>query len=125
MNKCVATGNKITRRDGSKYIVIVKGDVNGDGIIDIQDMITINNYRLYNTENNLEEVYKLAADVNDDKEIDIQDMIVINNYRLYLTSFQEVLMKVKLKLYKKNYLIVKNILNYFNKNMKLYFKKIK
>ena len=87
MNKCVATGNKITRRDGSKYIVIVKGDVNGDGIIDIQDMITINNYRLYNTENNLEEVYKLAADVNDDKEIDIQDMIVINNYRLYLTSF--------------------------------------
>ena len=81
------TGTKIMLNGEEKYIVVVKGDTNGDGIADIKDMIKINNYRLYGTITNFEGIYQDAADVNKDGSIDIKDMIRINNYRLYGTEF--------------------------------------
>ena len=81
------TGSKIMLDGEEKYIVVVKGDTNGDGIADIKDMIRINNYRLYGTITNFEGIYQDAADVNKDGSIDIKDMIRINNYRLYGTEF--------------------------------------
>ena len=81
------TGSKILLNGEEKYTVIVKGDTNGDGLANIKDMIKINNYRLYGTITNFEDVYQDAADVNKDGSVDIKDMIRINNYRLYGTEF--------------------------------------
>lgn len=70
----------------AKYTAIVVGDTNGDGNANVKDMVKINNYRLYGTTTNFEEIYQKAADVNKDSKIDVKDMIRINNYRLYNTS---------------------------------------
>ena len=47
---------------------------------DLEDMIKINNYRLFETTQNFEKEYQMAADVNGDGEKDLQDIIKINNY---------------------------------------------
>ena len=77
------TGSKIVSNNEVKYIVVIKGDTNGDGDIDfINDIIRINNYRLKKI-NDLTEEEKLAGDINDNNKIDfIDDIIKINNYRL-------------------------------------------
>ena len=81
------TGSKILLNGEEKYTVVIKGDTNGDGLANIKDMIKINNYRLYGTTTNFENIYQDAADVNKDGSVDIKDMIRINNYRLYGTEF--------------------------------------
>lgn len=86
----VGTGMTVQILDGEKeignYTAIIKGDTNGDGEANIKDMVKINNYRLFGTITNFDEIYQEAADVNNDKKINIKDMIRINNYRLYGTE---------------------------------------
>ena len=82
----IGTGYKIKIPEANQeieYIAIVIGDCNGDGNANINDMVKINNYRLYGTTLNFDELYQKAADVNEDGKIDIKDMVRINNYRLY------------------------------------------
>ena len=84
--KVIGTGNKVVITLGEEtveYIVVVKGDVTGDGQIDfINDIVAINNYRLGKSENVTEEE-KLASDIDGNGIIDfIKDIVAINNYRL-------------------------------------------
>lgn len=57
------------------YVVYTKGDANGDGIVDSQDIVlAINKYLDENTPINF-----IAADVNEDDVIDSQDIVAIQN----------------------------------------------
>ncbi len=88
----IGTGMKIiiSKDDNliGNYNAIILGDCNGDGKSDIKDMVKINNYRLYGTTNDFDELYQKASDTNKDGKIDIKDIVRINNYRLYGTKFE-------------------------------------
>lgn len=87
----IGTGMRVQIKENENlvgnYFAIVVGDCNGDGESNIKDMVKINNYRLYGTTTNFDEIYQEASDVNKDGKIDVKDMVRINNYRLYGTEF--------------------------------------
>ena len=60
--------------------VVVKGDANGDGIVDVSDYIGIANYIMGNIPAGFNEQ---AADVNGDGIIDVSDYIGVANLILY------------------------------------------
>ena len=60
------------------YIVVVKGDVNGDGLIYATDYVCIKNYIM--GKKKLEGAYLRAADINNDNNIYATDYVKIKNY---------------------------------------------
>ncbi len=60
--------------------VIVTGDVNGDGVISITDLVQINNHLLKKAE--LSGAAAIAADVNADGTVSITDLVLVNNHLL-------------------------------------------
>ena len=85
----VATGMRILQKSNNEeiFVIVVKGDVSGDGQIDfISDIVPINNYRLGKS-NELTKAQQLAGDINEDGKVDfISDIVSINNYRLGKTE---------------------------------------
>lgn len=75
----VVTGDKIIRNK-TEYTIILKGDIDCNGKIDIDDMFKLNKYRLGKQE--LTDIEMLAGDANEDGKVDIDDMFLINKYRL-------------------------------------------
>lgn len=72
----VATGDIVETQNGEKYVLIVKGDVNKDGEVNIKDVVKMRKYLL--VKNNLDENEKFAADTDlDGKAINIKDLIKI------------------------------------------------
>lgn len=76
----VTTGCKVETNDGENYIIIVIGDCNGDGQVDIKDILSINKHRLNIVSLTMES--SLAGDVNVDGQSDIKDILQINKFRL-------------------------------------------
>ena len=60
------------------YIVVIKGDVNGDGLIYATDYVKIKNHIM--GKQKLEGAYLRAADVNNDNNIYATDYVKIKNY---------------------------------------------
>ena len=60
--------------------VLIYGDVNGDGMINISDLIKVRNHIL--KDNLLTDLFALAGDVNRDTIINISDLIKIRNHIL-------------------------------------------
>ena len=75
----LTTGMKAAIMDGSQvvkdYIIIVTGDTNGDGKINITDMIAVKACSLKKSD--LTGAYEKAADVNGDGKINITDFIKV------------------------------------------------
>ena len=75
----VTTGNKTVT-----YKVVIMGDITGDGIVDISDILQANKHRLKRI--TLENEYFKAGNVTKAKEgeedINLQDIFAINKYRL-------------------------------------------
>lgn len=70
----IATGDILQMESGQEYKLIVKGDVNSDGVVNIKDVIELRKYLLM--KNNLNEVEQLAADTDlDGKTIGIKDLV--------------------------------------------------
>lgn len=70
----IATGDILQMESGQEYKLIVKGDVNYDGVVNIKDVIELRKYLLM--KNNLNEVEQLAADTDlDGKTIGIKDLV--------------------------------------------------
>lgn len=76
----VTTGSTVEIADGTIYTIIVKGDANGDGKADVQDIFTINKHRLNIASLTVE--YILASDIDENNLADVQDIFKINKYRL-------------------------------------------
>lgn len=70
--------------ESNRYIIILKGDVDFDGDVDVDDMFEINKCRLGNIEFN--KLQKMAGDVVEDSLIDVEDLFQINKYRLGVIS---------------------------------------
>lgn len=72
---------KITLGNESKeYEIVVRGDVDGDGYVNLDDMFEINKHRLGKV--TLTGAKLKASDVNGDGKSDLNDMFKINKYRL-------------------------------------------
>ena len=70
----LATGDILTTETGDEYIIIVPGDINKDGKVDLKDFIKMRIYLLL--ENNLDDIEKVAADCNlDGQVIGVKDYI--------------------------------------------------
>ena len=85
-NEFIATGDKLEILDqlGKKmdeYSIIVLGDVDGDGILSLFDIMKVANY-IYINNNILSDVYLYASDYNKDKNYDLKDIMKIA-YDLY------------------------------------------
>ena len=81
------TGTEILLNGETKYIVAVKGDINGDGKAGdfIEDIIALNRYRINGT--GLTTAQIIAGDINNDGSIDfIDDIMQINRYRIGIIS---------------------------------------
>ena len=80
----IGTGTLVTVKDGTEVIAefeaIVYGDLNNDGVANIEDIFIVNKVRLKNSV--LQGAKAVAADVNLDGAIDILDIFKINKYRL-------------------------------------------
>ena len=63
-----------------EYILVVRGDTNGDGDANFSDMLKINKHRLEKVL--LEGAYLRAGNVNTDEVANFRDMLKINKYRL-------------------------------------------
>ena len=73
-NNIICTGDKLVTQTGEEYILIVAGDLNRDGDVNIKDMVKMRIYLL--EENNIDEIEKIAADTNiDEKTITIKDFV--------------------------------------------------
>lgn len=69
-----------------KYVVVKKGDVNGDGFVKATDYMTIKNYIMGIS--TLSEVQKKAADVNKDGTIRATDYMTIKNYIMNVSKIE-------------------------------------
>lgn len=79
----IKTGQKVIigeESNSSTYTTVVLGDVNGDGAINIRDILRINRHRLKRIQ--LEDEFLKAGDVNKDEVLNIKDILKINRYRL-------------------------------------------
>lgn len=74
----VTSGNVGTGMVIDNYVIIVKGDVTSNGIIDISDVIKIADYT--RNPSILTNAEKEAAEVTKDNKIDISDIIKIDDY---------------------------------------------
>lgn len=88
----VGTGNRLAVYENgtlkAAYDVVVYGDMNGDGTIDILDMIRLNRHIL--GVSRLSGAYLQAADVNRMNDgADILDMIKLNRHILGLSTIQQ------------------------------------
>lgn len=81
----VATGDVVDVYNSSdskiaSYNAVVKGDVNGDGAIDILDIVKIKNQMLGNSE--LKGAYMSAADIDNNGSVDLMDIVKAKNMLL-------------------------------------------
>lgn len=73
----VGTGSSVMIKindDVYKYTIIIYGDVIGDGVLNLFDVMKMANY-VYVSNDSLKGVYKDAADYNNDKVYDIKDIM--------------------------------------------------
>ena len=71
----IATGDILTTSAGDKYTLIVTGDMNKDGKVDLKDLIKIRKSIL--DDSNLETNEGLAADCNSDGKINLKDLVKV------------------------------------------------
>ena len=79
----IGTGYRVILRDSKRKIVdevyvVIKGDVNGDGVVNSTDLTTIVNYVRGRT--TLTQYQFLAGDVNCDGVVNMNDRTIINNF---------------------------------------------
>ncbi len=80
-NGIVATNMKFTLTFNGKqynYIIVIKGDVNGDGLIYATDYVCIKNHIM--GKKKLQGAYLKAADINNDNNVYATDYVKIKNY---------------------------------------------
>lgn len=88
-NKVLYTGMniKITSGITSNYTVVIYGDNNGDGVIDILDLLKIQKHLL--EVNKLKNAYLNASDINKDGNVDIIDLLKIQKHILNVSKIEQ------------------------------------
>ncbi len=80
-------GNVIKDQNGHLvvYEIVVKGDINGDGLANSLDSILIKAYR--NEVTNLSGSEKAAADINNDGKVNVSDSKLLLYHRAEVTGY--------------------------------------
>jgi len=78
-NEKISMGNIVTGMLINDYLIIVKGDVTGDGLIKMNDVMKISKYIVESTGMS-EKAYQIAADVTKDSSIKMNDVMKISQY---------------------------------------------
>ena len=68
--------------DGKEYIIVKRGDANGDGYVKANDYLIIKDY-IIGTNTNLADEYLQAADVTNDKFVKANDYLKIKDHIMY------------------------------------------
>ena len=79
MSGKVSTGD-IASVDDKAFQIVVYGDISGDGVINIKDLLLVQKYLLRSQ--NITEANKEAADVSHDANVTIKDLLLIQKYLL-------------------------------------------
>ena len=74
----IKTGMKIKGEDESQFILVVKGDVNGDGRISLIDLTNIKFYLIGKKQLTQEAI--LAGDINSDNKTSLNDLVKLKFY---------------------------------------------
>ena len=82
----IATGDLISI-DNKVYILSVYGDISGDGIINIKDLLLIQKYLLKSQD--LTSANLLAADVSKDGAVTIKDLLLVQKYLLGNSNIEQ------------------------------------
>ena len=69
------------------YTILIYGDVNGDGMIDIFDLVGVRNHIIQTAE--LAEISFLAGDVNRDGTVDIFDLVGVRNHIIQFALIEQ------------------------------------
>lgn len=81
-NDIIATGDVLKPNNGGEYTLIVTGDINKDGDVDVVDIVKLRRYLL--VRNNLDEAALLAADCNlDGESLSVTDLVKLRLIVLY------------------------------------------
>ena len=81
-NDIIATGDILKSNNGDEYTLIVTGDINKDGDVDVVDIVKLRRYLL--VRNNLDEAALLAADCNlDGESLSVIDLVKLRLIVLY------------------------------------------
>ena len=88
-SKILATGDTITITNSNtkKYTIVIYGDNNGDGEIDILDLLRTQKHILGSVKQ--KGVYEKASDVNKDGKVDILDLLIIQKHILGKTKISQ------------------------------------
>lgn len=78
---------KLTSNGEANYTIIIYGDNNGDGEIDIVDLLKVQKHIL--NVNKLDNAYLKAADVNKDGTVDIVDLLKIQKHILNVSKIDQ------------------------------------
>lgn len=88
----IGTGDQLIVSDNAgvesmRYTIVIYGDVNGDGRVNAQDLLTIqkNNIRIAT----LTGAHYTAADVNRDGRVNAQDLLVVQKHNIRLQTIQQ------------------------------------
>jgi len=76
----LVTGDKITIKgtvESKTYVIAVRGDINGDGVVKINDLILLQSHILEKVKLTKEKFY--AADINYDSNLRINDLLLIQS----------------------------------------------
>ncbi len=79
----ISTGMKLTitlNNESREFIIVVKGDTNGDGDSNLKDLLQVNKHRLNKVL--LKGEFLLSGDVTGDNVVDLKDLLKINKFRL-------------------------------------------
>ncbi len=76
----IKTGTRAVFEGKKTYTLIVNGDTDKNGEINIQDIMSMNKHRLNKV--TLDEVSSLAGDIDENGRIDMMDILQVNKYRL-------------------------------------------
>lgn len=76
-NTVVRTGDTFTA-NGKEYTVVIYGDVNKDGFVDVNDALQVKQYYVGNVE--LDNVQLEAADVRNNADVDVNDALDMQKF---------------------------------------------
>lgn len=82
----ISTGDLIGV-DNKYFEAVIYGDLNGDGIINLKDLLFMQKYLL--GKQDLSGAYKKAADINKDSNISIKDLLFVQKYLLGVGSIEQ------------------------------------
>lgn len=88
-NTVVRTGDTFTA-NGKEYTVVIYGDVNKDGFVDVNDALKVKQYYVGNVE--LDNVQLEAADVRNNADVDVNDALDMQKF--YVGSLASVIDKL-------------------------------